>query len=249
MGQVFGSNGNITHTEGSRVVWSNTRRPALLLPNDAVTLTSFDIAFPDLAKSNAYGFTHFTDPLFGGTQSACVSWVSVDPQEWDSGLSFVCNLPAASNYFEVEMTMSRIVTPSTWLGTGAPIPGLLGSGQHMPDGNSAIIEGIGPVIRMFSFERSGNAVYLRRKQSVTDAGPRVPWNSGNNNDTGTGGMRAGFTYGGNPNAWPAYTIEQKTTGDFQKRRGGSNACSLADPTNYASTWRGTVTITPGYIAP
>lgn len=249
MGQVFGSSGAITHVEGSRVVWSNTRRPALLLPDDAVVLTNFDIAYPDFSKSNAYGFTYYVDPLFGTASSACVSWVSIDPQEWDSGLGYVCDLPPECNYFEIEMTMSRIVTPSTYLATGLPIPILLGSGTHMPDGNAAVIEGIGPIVRMFSFERSGNAVYLRRKQSVTNAGSVVPWNTPNDNDSGSGGYRIGFTYGGNSSAWPSYTIEQKTGGAIGKRRGEGNSCSLADPTNYASTYRGTVTVTPGYIAP
>lgn len=240
---VFGDGTNITHVDGSRVVWSTTRRPALLLPDSAVTLTNFDIAYPDLAKSNAYGFTYVTSPIM---LTACTSFVSVNPQEWDSGQSFVCNLPAGANYFEVEMTISRIVTPSTWLGMA--IPGLLGSGKAMPDGNSALIEGIGPLLRMFAFERSGNAVYLRRKQSVADnGGPTVPWNSPNDNNSGSGGYRAGFTYGGNPNAWPAYAIQQKSGGNVAKRRGEANACSLVDPTNYASTWRGTVTVTPGYI--
>lgn len=246
MGQIFGSNGNITHVEGSRVVWSNTRRPALLLPENAVTLTNFDIAYPDFTKSDAYAFTK------GGAVievTACASFISIDPQEWDSGLSFVCNLPALANYFEIEMAMTRIVVPSTYIGTGQPIPALLGAGQHMPDGNSGLIEGIGPIVRMFSFERVGNAVYLRRKQSVSNMGPTVPWNSPNNNDTGSGGQRPGWTYGGNPNAWPAYHIESRAGGSINKRRGESNGCSLADPTNYASLWRGTVTITPGYIAP
>ncbi|WP_323014535.1 hypothetical protein [Devosia sp.] len=246
MGRVSGSNGAITHTQGDHVVWANTRRPALLLPEDAVTLTNFDIAFPDFAKSDAYGFTFAT--ANGFDYSACVSWVSLDPQEWDSGLSFVCNLPAGSNYFEVELTLSRIVAPSSVMGVDGPIPALLGGGgKHMPDGNSALIEGVGPLVRMFAFERVGNAVYLRRKQSVANEGQRVPWNSGNNNSTGSGGYRSGFTYGGNPSAWPVHQIDQRTGGNIDKRRGGPNACSLSDPTNYASLWRGTAVITPGYI--
>jgi len=244
MGRVSGSNGAITHTQGDHVVWANTRRPALLLPEAAVTLTNFDITFPDFTKSNAYGFTFAT--VSGFDYSACVSWVSIDPQEWDSGLSFVCDLPAMANYFEIEMVISRIVAPSPVMPL-SEIPALLGSGKHMPDGNSALIEGIGPIVRMFAFERVGNAVYLRRKQSVANEGQRVPWNSGNNNSTGSGGYRSGFTYGGNPSAWPAYQIDQRTGGHIDKRRGGPNACSLSDPTNYASLWRGTVTVTPGYI--
>lgn len=237
--------GNIYHTDGSRVVWSTTRRPALLLPDSAVTLTNFDISFPDFSKDNAYGFAYNIDD-FGFQFSSCVSLISINPQEWDSGLSFVCNLPANSNYFETEITLSRIVTPSTYMDVS--IPDTFGSGaQHMPDGNSAIVESIGPIVRMFSFERSGNAVYLRRKQSVTNAGNTVSWNSPNNNDSGSGGYRAGWTYGGNPQAWPAYRVETKNTGGIDKRRTGGNPCSLSDPSNYSSLWRGTVTITPGYI--
>lgn len=241
------ANGNIYHTDGSRIVWSTTRRPALLLPDDAVTLSNFDVSFPDFSKSNAYGFSYYSNTQ-GNLYSSCVSLISINPQEWDSGLNFVCNLPEQSNYFETEITLSRIVTPSPYLDN--PIPDVFGSGtRHMPDGNSAIVEAIGPMVRMFAFERVDNAVYLRRKQSVTNAGQVVSWNSGNNNNTGSGGMRPGWTYGGNPNAWPAYRIDSRNTGNIDKRRGGPNQCTLSDPTNYASLWRGTVTITPGYIAP
>jgi hypothetical protein len=239
--------GNIIHTEGSRVVWSTTRRPALLLHEQAVTLSNFDISFPDFAKSNCYGFAYATD-MIGFDFSSCVSMISLNPQEYDSGLSFVCNLPAGANYFETEITLSRVVAPSTFL--DKPIPDVFGSGaRHMPDGNSAIVEAIGPMVRMFSFERSGNAVYLRRKQSITNAGPQVQFNSGNNNNGSGGGFRAGWTYGGDPNAWPAYRIDSRNSGGIDKRRGSGNQCSLSDPTNYASTWRGAVTITPGHIKP
>lgn len=244
---VFRSGGEIYQTEGSDFVWATTRRPALLFPSAAVTLTNFDISYPDLAKSNGYGFTWYRDPIFGTDTTACASYVTINPQEWDSGLTHVCDLPAQANYFELELSLSRIVAPSPWLGTA--IPALLGTGQHMPDGNAALIEGIGPFVRMFAFERSGNAVHLRRKQSVANDGPTIPWNSGNNNDNGSGGMRPGFTYGGSPNAWPSHVIEQRTGGNIYKRRGEVNQCSLADPTNYSSLWRGTVTVTPGYIAP
>jgi hypothetical protein len=247
--------GNITHTEGSRVVWSTTRRPALLLHEQAVTLNNFDISFPDFAKSNCYGFAYATD-MIGFDFSSCVSMVSLNPQEYDSGLSFVCNLPAGANYFETEITLSRIISPSTFLDVA--IPDVFGSGaRHMPDGNSAIVEAIGPMVRMFSFEQIivkdangvvlSNKIYLRRKQSITNAGAQVAWNSGNNNNTGSGGYRAGWTYGGDPNAWPSYRIDSRNSGGIDKRRGSNNQCSLSDPTNYASTWRGTVTITPGYI--
>jgi len=244
---VFGANNIITHVNDSRVVWSSTRRPALLLQQAAVTLHDFDIAYPDFIKNNAYGFAATNDNW--GQYSSCASFVTIVPHEWDSGQSFVCTLPEKANYFEVELNMVRIVHPSAYLGLA--IPELLAPGnRHMPDGGSAIIEGIGPMVRMFAFERIGSAIYLRRKQSVTlmKGGTPVPWNPGNATHYPNGGMRNGWTHGGAGQGWPAFLIESKANGNFDKTRHGSNACSLADPTNYASLWRGTVTITPGYIA-
>jgi hypothetical protein len=242
--------GNIYHTDGSRVVWSTPRKPALLLPASATTITGFQIQFPDLAKSNGYGFNFFTDPISGITSSSCVSFVTINPQEWDSGLSHVCDLPAGSNYFEVEVSLAHIVVPSTFL--GAAIPDVIAGGvKHMPDGNAAIVEAIGPLIRMFAFERVGNSVYLRRRQSVTNGGQRVDWNSPNDNNSGGGGLalRAGWTYDGDPNAWAAHILDSNNVAGVPDKRRGTGYCSLVDTTNYASLWQGTVTVTPGYIEP
>jgi hypothetical protein len=246
---VFNSGGDIVHSDGSDIVWSTTRRPALLLPDEAVTLINFDFAYPDFSKSNAYGFDIGTDG-FGATRTSCASYASINPQEWDSGLSFVCNLPASANYFEVEVLLTRIVEPSTFL--GEPIPKALKEGQKvLLDGGSAIIERIGPIVRLFRFEKSGAAVYLRRKQSVTDAGNQGIWTPGNAVYSGSGGKLEGFTYGGSPNAWPAYLLQAKGPGgSIHKERGaGADSCSLTDTSDFASTWRGTVIITPGYIEP
>lgn len=239
---VYNSGTDIIQTQGGREVWTTQRRPALLLPEAAVTLTNFDIAFPDFAKSNAYGFNR------GDFTTACTSFASIDPQEWDSGQSFVCNLPSSANYFEVEVNLTRVVEPSTYLGLS--ITKCLREGEgHMLDGGSAIPERIGPIVRLFRFEKAGSTVQLRRKQSVTNAGNQNIWTPGNATHSGSGGKLPGWTYGGSPNAWPAYMLESKAGGNVDKCRGESNACSLTDTSNYASVWRGTVIITPGYIKP
>lgn len=245
---VFNDGSEIYHTEGSDIVWSTTRRPALLLPDEAVTLTNFDIAFPDFDKSNAYGFDIGSD-IFGGTVTSCASYASIDPQEWDSGLTDVCDLPSSANYFEVEVVLSRIVDPSNYLGKA--IPKLLKEGQPSQlDGAAALLEQVGPIARLVRFEKSGATVKMRRKQSVTDAGNQGIWTPGNATEYPGGGWREGWTYGGSPSAWPAYLIQTKgPSGAIDKRRNGGNACSLSDTSDYASTWRGTVIITPGYIQP
>lgn len=244
---VFFDGTNIIHNIGSRIVWATNRRPANMVPSAAVTLDSFDFVFPDFSKSNVYGFDIGED-IFGATKTSCASYISINPQEWDSGLSYVCDVPASSNYFEVVVYISRIFEPSYYL--AHPIPKCIAENYHvMLDGGSVLLERIGPISRIARFEKSGNSIYLRRKQSVTDAGDRGIWTPGNTTHYPGGGKREGWTYAGSPNAWPSYLIEGKSTGDLDKERGGDNACSLIDSTNYASTWRGTVTITPGYIKP
>lgn len=235
---------NIFHTEGDRIVWSTTRRPALLLPDQAVTIDPFTVQFPDFAKSNAYGFTYTSSPT---TLSACMSMITINPQEWDSGLSLLATIPSECNYFETEITLTRTKTPSSFMGLA--IPDGWGSGStHFCDGG-ALMESTGPIIRIFTIERVGNQVFLRRKQSVRDGGDRFPWNSGNNNESGSGGYREGWTYGGDRRGWVATQRDYKTGGNIAKRRGESNQCNLSDNTDYESIWTGRLVLTPGYIKP
>ncbi len=244
---VFRSGGEVYQTEGSQIIWSTTRAPVLLVPGSATVLSNFDVAFPDFSKDNAYGLDYSSSgPV---TISGCASYASINPQEWDSGLSGpIATLPAGVNHFEIEVEMSRIVNPSTYL--GASIPKSLPEGQRTwLNGGSCEVERIGPIIRIFRFERSGNGIYLRRKQSVKNAGNMGIWTPGNTQYTGAGGFLRGWTYGGNPNAWPAYLLDARTGGNINKRRGDANGCSLSDTSNYASTWRGSVIITPGHIKP
>lgn len=244
---VFRSGDDIFHTDESRVVWSTSRRPAVLLPEAATVLTSFDIAFPDFAKNNAYAFDLGSTTF--GSVSTCLSMVTIVPQQNTYGPTAVATLPASANYFEVSVNLVRVGNPSTWL--GVEMPKSLAEGRDvLLDGNSAVVERVGPLARIFWFERSGNTVNLYRKQSVADLGARVPWTPGNALYYPNGGWREGWTHGGNAKGWPAHVIETRGPGGaIDKKRDGSNACSLSDPTNYASTWRGTVTITPGYIVP
>ena len=246
---IYSSGGEIYQTEGSDILWSTTRRPVLLLPDQAVTLTNFDISFPHPTMDNAYALDVTIDPLFGTITTNCATYIGFIPGEWDSGLSSaVATLPAEANHFEVEVEMSRIVEPTAYLGNS--FPKSLAEGERTwLNGGSCEVERAGPLIRIFRFERSGNSICLRRKQSIKDVGDQGIWAPGNSQSTGGGGYQEGWTYGSDPRVWMANLIEQKSGGSVHKRRGEANACSIVDNSNYASTWRGTVIITPGYIAP
>ncbi|HEV7345462.1 MAG TPA: hypothetical protein VGN60_07500 [Devosia sp.] len=245
---VFGSGGTITQTEGSTVLWSTTRVPVQLVPGSATTLTNFDISYPHPAMDNAYGLDVTIDEMFGTIFTNCATYASIIPGEWESLSAPVATLPVGVNHFEIEVELTRIVEPSTYV--GKPFPKSLAEGQRTwLNGGSCELERAGPLIRIFRFERIGNSIYLRRKQSIKDAGNQGIWAPGNSQYTGVGGYQEGWTYGSDPRCWPAHLIEAKSGGNVNKRRGEANACSTVDNSNYASTWRGTVIITPGYIAP
>lgn len=244
---VFKTGGEVYQTEGSQIIWSTTRAPVLLLPGQSTTLTNFDIDFPDFSKDSAYGLDIQSTQF--GTVSQCVTFASIRPQEWDSGLTGpIATLPAGVNHFEIDVELTRIITPSTYIGKS--LGRALEDGQRTwLNGGSCEIERVGPIIRMFRFERSGTGIYLRRKQSVENAGNLGYWTPGNTQYTGAGGYLRGWTYTSDPAAWPAYLLDQRTGGSINKRRGEDNACSLVDTSNYFSRWRGNVIITPGHIKP
>lgn len=246
---VYNSAGEIYHTEGSDILWSTTRRPVILLPDEAITLTNFDISFPHPTMDNAYALDVTIDPVFGTITTNCASYIGFRPQEFDSGLSAaIATLPAGANHFEVEVEMTRIVNPTNYLGKA--FPKSLAEGERTwLNGGSCQVERAGPLVRIFRFERSGNNICLRRKQSIKDAGDQGIWAPGNSQTTGSGGYQEGWTYGADPKMWMANLIQQKSGGNVNKRRGEVNACSIVDNSDYSSTWRGTVIITPGYIQP
>lgn len=237
---LFGDGTSITHSVGSRVVWSTSRPPLKLL--SAPIISPITVSYPDVAKGNAYGYNRRTSTI---VLEACTSWVTMIPSSWDSGLSLVATVPGGANYFEARMSLARTSNPSNYM--GEPVPKVFPEGGWVTlNGRGAVIERIGNMVRTFRFERVGNGIYLRRKQSVfnNNGNPTAPWASGNDPHT------PGFTWGGSPIGWICHTIEEKilASSSNNRRRGDSGACSLSDPTNYASSWSGVIEITPGYMS-
>jgi hypothetical protein len=254
MGKVYPQAGHIIFEKSGRVVWSSALRPVNLLPDAyRIVLGNFDITYPDLHKNNAYGFDKGNDPITGFEETSCVSFASIVPGEWGPGRAndlprqLLGNVPAGINYLEVQVALWRVFEPSAYL--GLPIPKIIQEGQFiLLDGGFAEVEGVGPFRRAFAVVQDGTGVYLERYQSALNPGNIGIWTPGNAVYYSSGAKREGWTHGGRPDALPAFMLDTKgPSGNVNKERGGSNACSLNDTSNYSSVWRGTIIVTPGYI--
>ncbi len=93
---------------------------------------------------------------------------------------------------------------------------------------------------------------LRRWQSVGSHPNGIAWSGVINPDTGQ--PWAGWSDGGGSGSLTAHLgailqgKDASAPGGANKHRGGDNACSLIDTTDFSSSWTGTVTIRPGYVA-
>ena len=168
-------------------------------------------------------------------------------------------MPAKTDYIDVRVFLTNTVAPSPVLGFLPFSPIASGQWVHLP-GQCCNIEFRDPLARMFDFVLIGTAVYLRRFQSVRRA-QQINWLP-NNDDGNTSGWTWGYDRvgnawdqavntpgGGAPHADQArliYEIEHKGPDvNGNKRRTGTNACYLGDPTNYRSVWEGAVAIRAG----
>lgn len=173
--------------------------------------------------------------------------------------TYIGSVPAGTDYIDVRVRLSNTVVPSPIM--EVPIFPILQTDQwtNLP-GGSCPIELRSPLSRLFEFKRVGNDVYLRRYQSVY-RGQQIPWIPGNNDD-----RTSGWTYGASAANTAAYLPSTISSGgsmkidlgrlayqleykpddtNGNKRRFGTNACSLVDTSNYRSVWSGDLIIRPG----
>lgn len=249
MSKLYPNAGHIYLQNGSYRVWSSDGRPVNLLPIANRLSVPLSVSFPDFSKRNAYALDVYIDPLFGSIETSCASWSTILPQEWVSSASVLAALPAGCNYVDVRVTISRTKSPTNRLAT-QPI-NLVPAQQTWLPGGSCFCEHGGIWLRAFEIVISGGNIVLVRRQSVFDGANGIPWAPGNSQYTGSGGYQEGWTYGGGSNAQNAHLaqlIQGKSGGNINKRRDGSNACSVVDNTDFSSVWTGTVQLWPGYIA-
>lgn len=275
MARVYSDAGDIiVEGDGGRIVGSLARRPAVLLPEASwITLSGKQIAFPDFRKTQVYGYNigHTSVP-FDWRVDACVTGACMPWQEWGpNGVgagTFTNNLaqevmgtvPVGVNYLDIRVALTRTKNPSRYLGSavdgaaGFDVPMLLSPNQVLAEGGSALVEAIGPFRRMFWIGLVGNNIVLRRYQSVCEPHPSTYPGSWTGTAHGVGWSHHGGAGSDKPNlVWEIARNQVSDSGVFsntgQCRRGGPQACSLVDNSDFSSTYTGTITIRPGYIAP
>ena len=245
----------------------DTRAPMLnLVPAAAINLSGYSISFPDLWKGTIYH--QYRNTEFFGDVFGCSTWIGLVGQEWGPEFGAPHNLPditlgtvpAGTDYLEIWVNLTRTVNPANMVDLA--LAGNFPEGQWVKlDGHSCVIEEFLGVARQFEFVLDSTTVKLRRRQSVTDAGNTSPPCL---RQTGSAslGNKVFFFAGTNApqsGSYAAYgqKLDEKASLNAPSHRpagyeaGSSNnvPCSTSHAgVSYASTWTGSIKITPGRIA-
>lgn len=259
----FIEDGNIIVQEAGRTAL-NTAAPMMnLIPSETITLNNYDIEFPNLWYGLGYIQARQTE-IFGDVHS-CSSFSALVEQEWGPSQSSPNNLPeiilgtvpVGTDYLDVRINLSRIVSPSNIL--NMPFyPAFTENSWVKLEGGSCIAEKQSGISRLFEIVLSGTNVILRRYQSVRAGGGFT-----RNNPSASSGNQSFFYSGTNaPNDASRTSIfgtfldnkaslNAPTHRPSGKEAGSSNnsPCNMSTSSvNYRSVYRGTIVITPGRIS-
>lgn len=256
-------NGNMV-IESNGVTRFSTTSPLMnLVPDAAIQLSNYSIAFPDLWKGVIYHQTRRT--TFSGDLFGCSTWVGLVEQEWGPDKASPNTLsdivlgtaPAGTDYLDVMVNLTRTVVPDKRF--DMDIRAGIVEGQWIKlEGGSCMVEGQGPLRRLFEIILVGTDVVLRRRQSVTANGEV-------NRITGGASINPKVFYFPGTNA-PQDSGKLASYGELIQQRGESGGdthrpagyesgssnnteCSRSlSGKSYASTWTGSLIITPGRIS-
>lgn len=268
MADYFEFSSNRIYAERAGRVILDTDKPMLnLVPDAKITLDPYSISFPDFWKGSIYYQWRSTA---GGFDSfACQTWVGLVEQEWGPSAPSpytltdipVGTVPSGTNYLEIWVNLTRTVSPGNIL--DLPLSSSFPENRRVKlDGLSCVLEEFGGVARQFEFVLSGTSVSLRRRQSVNKNGGIVQPPVSRVNPSGGLGNVTYFYPGTNAPvdaakfATHGQLIDQKgpSGGDTHrpagKEQGSANntPCSMnMSGISYASTWTGTIEITPGRL--
>lgn len=264
--------GRLWVEEDGRTALDTSASMTNLIPSETITLTSYDITFPNLYYGTIFEQVRQGPDMFGSYTFGCSTWIGIVAQEWgptaagsyDYNISDVVltTVPTGTDYLDCWVNLTRTVNPGNIfdLQLSSNFP----QGQWVKlEGGSCLIEEFGGVSRLFEIRLSGTNVILRRYQSAAEGGnssiPVLRSNPGATigNETffypGTNAPVDGSKY-----ALYGQKIQElgpdrngPTHRPSGKEAGSSNnvPCSMSTSgISYASTWTGSIKITPGRIS-
>ncbi len=258
--------GHMLIEKDGRTTFDTAHRAAELVPSAAIHLTDYSIAYPDLWKGTIYHQTRRTNEFFGIDYFGCSTWLGIVEQEWGPDRpspntlpdAVLGTVPAGTDYLEVWVNLQRTLDP-VGLFVSESLKTYIAAGEWVElQGGSCLIEGTGPIRRLFEIRLDGTNAILRRRQSVTRDGPFVRSN-------GSAALGSAAFYYAGTNApvdvtkYASYGALIQTLGEdsgdthrpADKKGGSANntPCSMSHAgKSYASTWTGSLIITPGRIS-
>lgn len=207
-----------------------------------LTFDNVSVIFPDLTKNNEVTW-QATQQSSGAPPwnfaELGTSFVTAVPQEYDQTID-LADVPSGADFFTGWAKLSRSNTPSTWQGRALAVIPKQNVWLPFVGGMSVMLEAEFGFCRMLHVYIDDVAGKLRigKQQSVSVApgGATQTWSSGTTNGKHSHGGVAGMPIFTIASSAPASYSSFVAGGDHRADRGGSVGPSLADHTNYSSTY-------------
>lgn len=247
--------GRISFINGSRTVASTDGTLVCFLPEADNYEDTISVVFPDLTTSILYNHWWISQYTTGDVyimDEGCVTQVVAVPQEWED-TTILAAAPDGADIFASKVRINRTGNPSTWGGSSIDV--LPKQNVWIPFTGSVLCEAELDMCRAFSLYIEDGNLVLHRQQSV---GPAVGGYGayGSSNPVGAGGGPGVTSTGGSNTAlstqgFPCYNIDSRSIASYPEdpfglgnapakpvanAYGGSQQCSISDPTNYQSTY-------------
>ena len=248
-----------------RVAFDTDTPAARLAPSKKLTLTDYEIEWPDFYKGIYYTMVNSRDPILGTYLGGATSYLALVGQECGpkepTGYTLpdivLGTAPAGANYLNVKVNLVNTVVPGKIAGDVSILSALpAGKWTRLP-GSSCRVESHGPLRRTFDILLDGSNIVLRRRQSVRDSDGAIERVF---HSYSTSNGQFAYYHPGSPGTNAAYStghyaavgekLQSRSSGSSSSaiEPGGSSGCTL-DTTlvSYRSVWAGDIEITPGRV--
>lgn len=245
-------------TKGNKTIMTSDGTLVNLLPTRFGTTDAPEASvasFPDFSKGYSYRAS-FNSNWNGSITGAQYIWNSTGAVtftrlagEWTAD-TVLTAAPTGADFFFGLVKLSRSQAPShTW--NGQTVNAFAGDGLWVPATGTYFVETEVPFSRTITFLIEGGNLIMRMRQSL--GGPVGGYGASGDTYARTFKDTSGINHSASPTAgWPVWAsggspyvkssggvVGNGNLNSYTKRHwiGGTDQCSLSDPTNYASTYQ------------